>query len=36
VPRGWFEIPDHVNYLSMRSDPDRVLPTGFVNAAVQR
>ncbi len=25
VPHGWAEIPDHVDYLSVRPDPDRVL-----------
>lgn len=25
VPHGWTEIPDHVDYLSVRPDPDRVL-----------
>lgn len=25
VPHGWAEIPDHVHYLSVRADPDRVL-----------
>jgi mannose-6-phosphate isomerase-like protein (cupin superfamily) len=35
VPHGWVEIPDHVDYLSVRPDPDRVLPVGFVNQAVQ-
>lgn len=25
VPHGWLEIPDHVDYLSFRPDPDRVL-----------
>ena len=34
VPHGWVEIPDHVDYLSVRPDPDRVLPAGFINPAV--
>jgi hypothetical protein len=25
VPHGWSNIPDHVDYLSVRPDPDRVL-----------
>jgi mannose-6-phosphate isomerase-like protein (cupin superfamily) len=28
---GWVEVPDHVTYLSVRPDPDRVLPAGYVN-----
>jgi mannose-6-phosphate isomerase-like protein (cupin superfamily) len=35
VLHGWVEIPDHVNYLSVRPDPDRVLPAGYVNPAVK-
>ena len=31
---GWVEIPDHVTYLSVRPDPDRVLPAGYVNPAI--
>ena len=36
VLHGWVEIPDHVNYLSIRPDPDRVLPAGYVNPALER
>ena len=35
VLHGWVEIPDHVKYLSIRPDPDRVLPAGYVNPALQ-
>lgn len=31
VPHGWVEVPDHVTYVSVRPDPDRVLPAGYVN-----
>ncbi len=35
IPPGvlhvWTEIPDQVTYLSVRPDPDRVLPGGYVN-----
>ncbi|MDH3207931.1 MAG: hypothetical protein OEO79_15100 [Gemmatimonadota bacterium] len=34
VPHGWSSIPDHVHYLSVRPDPDRVLPDDYVNPAV--
>jgi mannose-6-phosphate isomerase-like protein (cupin superfamily) len=36
VLHGWVEIPDHVKYLSIRPDPNRVLPAGYVNPAVPR
>jgi Cupin len=36
VLHGWVEIPDHVQYLSIRPDPDRVLPAGYVNPALER
>jgi len=35
VLHGWVEIPDHVRYLSIRPDPDRVLPAGYVNPAIE-
>ena len=36
VFHGWTEIEDHVTYLSVRPDPDKVLPAGWVNPVVQR
>ncbi len=36
VCHGWMKITDHVNYLSVRPDPDRVLPAGYVNPAIQK
>jgi mannose-6-phosphate isomerase-like protein (cupin superfamily) len=36
VCHGWKGIADHVNYLSVRPDPDRVLPAGYVNPAIQK
>ncbi len=30
VAHGWSQITDHVDYLSVRPDPDRVLPAGWV------
>ncbi len=36
VLHGWVEIPDHVKYLSIRPDPDRVLPAGYVNPVIAR
>ena len=34
VCHGWQGITDHVNYLSVRPDPDRVLPAGYVKPAI--
>jgi len=35
VPHGWAEVPDHIHYLSVRPDADRVLPAGYVNPALE-
>jgi mannose-6-phosphate isomerase-like protein (cupin superfamily) len=34
VPHGWTNIADHVDYLSVRPDPDKVLRHGYVNPAI--
>ncbi|MDR0787632.1 MAG: hypothetical protein LBG44_07170 [Gemmatimonadota bacterium] len=34
VPHGWSLIEDHVDYLSVRPDPDRVLARDYVNPAL--
>ena len=31
ILHGWSQITDHVTYLSVRPDPDRTLPGGYVN-----
>jgi mannose-6-phosphate isomerase-like protein (cupin superfamily) len=31
VYHGWSAVEDHVTYLSVRPDPDRVLPVGYIN-----
>jgi quercetin dioxygenase-like cupin family protein len=36
VPHGWTDITDHVDYLSVRPDPDRVLPRDYVNPAIRK
>lgn len=36
VPHGWTDITDHVDYLSVRPDPDRVLPGDYVNPALKK
>jgi len=36
VPHGWTNITDHVDYLSVRPDPDRVLPAGYMNPAIKK
>lgn len=35
VPHGWTGITDHVDYLSVRPDPGRVLQAGYVNPALK-
>ena len=35
VPHGWLAIPDHVDYLSIRPDPDRVLPDDYVHPEIE-
>ena len=39
IPAGmmhaWTSIPDHVTYLSIRIDPEQVLPAGYVNPEIQ-
>lgn len=36
VAHGWSQITDHVTYLSVRPDPDRVLPGGYVHPLLLR
>jgi mannose-6-phosphate isomerase-like protein (cupin superfamily) len=36
VPHGWTNVPDHVDYLSVRPDPDKVLPAGYVHPLVRK
>jgi quercetin dioxygenase-like cupin family protein len=36
VFHGWTGITDHVDYLSVRPDPDKVLPAGYVNPAIKK
>jgi mannose-6-phosphate isomerase-like protein (cupin superfamily) len=36
VPHGWTNITDHVDYLSVRPDPDKVLRHGYVNPAIAK
>jgi mannose-6-phosphate isomerase-like protein (cupin superfamily) len=36
VPHGWTDIADHVDYLSIRPDPDRVLPAGYLNPIIKK
>ena len=36
VPHGWVDIIDHVDYLSVRPDPERVLAAGYVHPALQK
>lgn len=34
TPHGWLEVPVHVDYMSVRPDPDRVLPADYINPAL--
>ena len=36
VPHGWTDITDHVDYLSVRPDPDKVLAKDYVNPAIAK
>ena len=36
VPHGWTDIGDHVDYLSVRPDPDRVIPAPYVNPLIKK
>jgi len=36
VPHGWSEITDHVDYLSVRPDPERVLAKDYVNPHISK
>jgi hypothetical protein len=36
VPHGWVDIIDHVDYLSVRPDPERVLAAGYINPVLQK
>ena len=36
VAHGWSGVTDHVEYLSYRPDPDRVLPAGYVDPLLLR
>ena len=36
VPHGWTDIGDHVDYLSVRPDPDRVIPQLYTNPLLKK
>ena len=36
VPHGFSRIPDRVKYLSIRIDPDQVLPAGYVSPVLEK
>lgn len=36
VPHGWTDITDHVDYLSVRPDPDKVLEHGYIHPAMKK
>lgn len=36
VYHGFSEVPDHIEYVSVRPDLDKVLPAGYVNPALKK
>lgn len=36
VFHGWRQVDDHVTYLSIRPDPDKVLPAGYVHPVLEK
>ncbi|MBM3808572.1 MAG: hypothetical protein FJW22_10305 [Acidimicrobiia bacterium] len=34
TPHGWADIPDHVDYLTVRPDPQRTIPDLYTNPAL--
>ena len=36
TPHGWAEILDHVDYLSVRPDPQRTIPELYTNPAIKK
>ena len=36
TPHGWADIPDHVDYLSVRPDPQRTIPELYTNPAIKK
>jgi mannose-6-phosphate isomerase-like protein (cupin superfamily) len=36
LPHGWTDIGDHVDYLSVRPDPDRTIPKLYTNPLLKR
>ena len=36
VYHGFSDVPDHVHYLSVRPDPDHVLPAGYVHPLLKQ
>ena len=36
VPHGWADIGDHVDYLSVRPDPQRTIPELYTHPALKK
>ncbi|HMC65290.1 MAG TPA: cupin domain-containing protein [Gemmataceae bacterium] len=36
VYHGFSEVPDHIEYVSVRPDPEKALPAGYVNPALKK
>jgi mannose-6-phosphate isomerase-like protein (cupin superfamily) len=35
VYHGFSEVPDHIEYVTVRPDPEKVLPAGYINPALK-
>jgi mannose-6-phosphate isomerase-like protein (cupin superfamily) len=35
IPHGFEDVKEHVTYLSIRPDPDKVLPVGYIHPAIR-
>jgi quercetin dioxygenase-like cupin family protein len=36
VYHGFSEVPDHIEYVSVRPDPEKALPAGYINPALKK
>ena len=36
TPHGWADIPDHVDYLTVRPDPQRTIPELYINPVLKK
>ena len=36
VYHGFSEVPDHIEYVTVRPDPEKVLPAGYIYPALKQ